>query len=80
MRRFLIGLLGMILGFPVAAFGGYWAIELFSDNHFDRNVEASMTALFVMGPAGAVIGFLAGLILGKPRHPARPDRSPSAVP
>ncbi len=50
MRRFLAALLGMAIGYPVAAFGGYWAIELLSDNHFDRGVEASMTALFVIGP------------------------------
>jgi hypothetical protein len=68
MRRFLVALLGMVIGYPVAAFGGYWAIELLSGNHFDRSVEASMTALFVIGPAGAVIGLLAGLVLGRSRH------------
>ncbi len=68
MRRFLAALLGMVIGYPVAAFGGYWAIELLSDNHFDRSVEASMTALFAIGPAGAVIGLLAGLVLGGARR------------
>jgi hypothetical protein len=68
MRRALVALLGMVIGNPVAAFGGYWEIELLSGNRFDRSVEASMTALFAIGPAGAVIGFLAGLVLGRSRH------------
>jgi hypothetical protein len=38
---------------------------LFSNNHFDPGVEASMTAAFVFGPAGAIIGAIAGAIFGK---------------
>jgi hypothetical protein len=67
MRRFLGALFGFVLGYPVFAFLGYWAILLLSDNQFDRSVEASMTAAFVFGPAGAVIGLIAGAILGKPK-------------
>jgi hypothetical protein len=65
MRRFLTALLGLLIGYPLLAFAGYWAIGLFSNNHFDGSVEASMTAAFVFGPAGAVIGLIAGAILGK---------------
>jgi hypothetical protein len=65
MRRFLAALLGLLIGYPVFAFAGYWAIGLFSGNHFDGSVEASMTAAFVFGPAGAIIGLVAGAILGK---------------
>jgi len=64
MRRLLIAILGLIFGYAVAAFAGYWAIELFSKNQFDRSLEASMTAIFGLGPAGAAVGFLAGLIFG----------------
>jgi hypothetical protein len=67
MRRFLTALLGLLIGYPLFAFAGYWAIALFSNNHFDGSVEASMTAAFVIGPAGAVIGLIAGAILGKSR-------------
>jgi hypothetical protein len=28
MRRLLFGLLGLVIGYPLAAFVGYWAIEL----------------------------------------------------
>jgi hypothetical protein len=41
------------------------AIGLFSSNHFDGSVEASMTAAFVFGPAGAIIGLIAGAVFGK---------------
>ena len=67
MRRFLAALLGLLIGYPLFAFAGYWAIGLLSNNHFDGSVEASMTAAFVFGPAGAVIGLIAGAILGKPK-------------
>jgi hypothetical protein len=67
MRRFLAALLGLLIGYPLFAFAGYWAIGLFSNNHFDGSVEASMTAAFVFGPAGAVIGLIAVAILGKPK-------------
>jgi hypothetical protein len=67
MRRFLAALLGMIAGYPLFAFVGYWLNALLSGNQFDGSVEAAMTAAFVFGPAGAVIGFIAGAILGKPR-------------
>ena len=64
MRRFLIALLGVPVGYVVFAFAGYWAIQLLSTNAFDRSLEASMTAAFVIGPAGAIVGFAAGLIFG----------------
>ncbi len=67
MRRFLAALLGLLIGSPAFAFAGYGIIALFSHNHFDASVEASMTAAFVFGPAGAVIGLIAGAMLGKPR-------------
>ena len=71
MRRFLAALLGVPLGYLVFAFAGYWAIELFSANAFDRSLEASMTAVFVIGRGGAIIGFIAGLVLGGPRRVTR---------
>jgi hypothetical protein len=67
MRRFLAALLGMLIGYPLFAVLGYFAIGLFSGNHFDGSVEASMTAAFVIGPMGAIIGLVTGAILGKGR-------------
>jgi hypothetical protein len=68
MRRILVALLGLPIGYLVFAFVGYWAIELLSDNAFDRSVEASMTAVFAIGPLGAIIGFMTGLVLGGTRR------------
>jgi hypothetical protein len=64
MRRVGFGLPGLVVGTPVAAFVGYWAIQLLSGNHFDRDFEASMTAMFVIGPVGAVIGVVVGVVGG----------------
>jgi hypothetical protein len=71
MRRFLATLLGVPIGYLVFAVAGYRAIELFSNNAFDRSLEASMTPVFVIGPDGAVIGFIAGLVLGGTRRVTR---------
>jgi len=60
----LIALLRAPVGYLAFAFSGYWMIELFSDNALDRFLEASMTPVFVIGPGGAIIGFIAGLVLG----------------
>jgi hypothetical protein len=64
MRRTLMAVLGLLIGYPVFAFAGYWLIQLFSGNTFDRSLEASMTAVFAIGPLGAVVGLVAGLIVG----------------
>jgi hypothetical protein len=68
MRRFLGALFGFLLGYPIFAFLGYWAILLLSNNQFDRSVEASMMAALVVGPASAVAGLVAGVILGKKKR------------
>jgi cation transporter-like permease len=68
MRRFLAALLGLLIGYPVFAVLGYFAISLFSGNHFDGSVEASMTAAFVFGPAGAIIGLIVGIVASKKRQ------------
>ena len=75
MRRFFAALLGVPIGYVGFAFAGYWAIEFFSDNKFDRSVEASMTAAFVIGPAGAIIGLVTGVILGGVRRKSAPSQS-----
>jgi hypothetical protein len=64
MRRTFMALLGLLVGYPLFAVAGYWIIELFSAHAFDRSVEASMMAVFAIGPLGAIIGLVAGMILG----------------
>ena len=64
MRRFGIGLLCAVGGYLIAAFVSYFLIGWFSSNMHDRSVEAAMTSAFVLGPLGAVVGFVVGLVLG----------------
>jgi len=64
MRRLAFGLLGAIGGYALAAVVGYFLIDALSSNTHDRAVEASMTAAFVAGPLGALIGLVAGIVLG----------------
>jgi hypothetical protein len=64
MRRGFAALLGVLVGYPLFAFGGYWAVQLLSSNGFDRSVEASMTAVFAIGPLGAIVGLVIGLMVG----------------
>jgi hypothetical protein len=64
MKRFGIGILGLLLGYLVAAVVGYFLIGVLSSNTHDRSVEAAMTSAFVAGPLGAVAGFILGFILG----------------
>jgi hypothetical protein len=76
MRRTFAAVLGLLIGYPVFAFAGYWVVQLISGNSFDRSVEASMTAVFAVGPLGAVVGLVAGLIVGgmkRNRQPAPPS-------
>ena len=64
MKRFAIGLLCALGGYIIAAFAGYFLIDWFSSNVYDRSVEAAMTSVFVFGPFAAVIGFIVGFIFG----------------
>jgi hypothetical protein len=75
MRRFGIGLLCALAGYVIAAFAGYFLIMQLSPNVHNRSVEAAMTSVFFLGPVGAVIGLVIGIVLGGRRSaPAEPDR------
>jgi hypothetical protein len=68
MKRFGIGLLGGIVGYLIAAFAGYFLIEWLSSNTHDRSVEAAMTSALVLGPLGAIVGFICGFVLSAKRR------------
>ncbi len=76
MRRILMAILGLLIGYPIFAFAGYWIIQLSSGNTFDRSLEASMTAVFAIGPLGAVVGLVAGMILASRRPAIVPLQEP----
>lgn len=73
MRRTVMAVLGLLIGYPIFAFAGYWIIQLASGNTFDRSVEASMTAVFAIGPFGAVVGLVAGMIVGGMNRKSEPS-------
>ena len=64
MKRFGIGVLFALGGYAIAAFAGYFLVEWLSSNVHDRSVEAAMTSVFVLGPLGAIVGFMAGFVVG----------------
>lgn len=72
LRRLGFGLLLAVLGCIAAAIASYFLILEFSSNMHDRSLEASMTSIFFFGPIGAVIGFVAGAVLGG-RRPSTPS-------
>jgi multisubunit Na+/H+ antiporter MnhB subunit len=65
MKRFGLGVLGFIAGYLIAAVVGYFLIGALSSNMHDRSVEAAMTSAFVLGPIGAISGFIVGFIRGR---------------
>jgi hypothetical protein len=56
-------------GYLIGAIAGYFAIAALSSNTHDRSVEAAMTGIFILGPVGAILAFVAGAIRGG--RPAR---------
>jgi hypothetical protein len=65
MRAFLGGFIGLVAGYALGAFLGYWAIQFLSSNNFDRSVEAAMTAAFAIGPAAALFGVILGIVIAR---------------
>jgi hypothetical protein len=72
MKRLGFGLLCAICGYVLAAFAGYYLIGWLSSNTHDRAVEAAMTSVFVIGPVGAVLALVAGMLRGRRNPPAAP--------
>ncbi len=64
MKRLAIGVLCAVAGYLIAAFVGYFLIDWLSPNTHDRSVEAGMTSAFVVGPLGAMVGFVLGVLRG----------------
>ena len=64
MKRFGIGLAYALLGYVALAVLWYGLILKLTTNAHDPEVEAAMMAAFVVGPLGAVLGFIVGFIRG----------------
>ncbi|HET8622262.1 MAG TPA: hypothetical protein VFM14_01740 [Gemmatimonadales bacterium] len=66
-KSVVLGIAGGVLGYLVAGFGGGLAISLLSPNTHDRSAEAALTGAFVLGPMGAVVGFLIAFLRSRTR-------------
>jgi hypothetical protein len=64
LKRLLLALLGGFAGYLVAAAASYFLVGALSPNTHDRAVEAAMSAAFFYGPAGSLLGFVLGWMLG----------------
>lgn len=69
MNRLLAIMLGVLVGFVVLALCGYLATQWLSSNSHDRDIEAAMTAMFVAGPIGAILGAVVGAGLSRRKRP-----------
>jgi hypothetical protein len=56
-KAFLLALLVSVIAYIIAAVGGIALIRTFSSNTHDRDLEATMTSFFVLGPFVAVLAF-----------------------
>jgi predicted PurR-regulated permease PerM len=56
MPKFVQVLIFATLGFVIAAVVGYFLVSTLSSNRHDLSLEAAMTSMFVIGPAGAIVG------------------------
>lgn len=69
MRGFVFALIGLVAGYLVGALAGYGLIGMLSSNIHDKPLEMAMTAAFVTGPLGAVVGLVVGWFSGRRRKP-----------
>jgi len=72
-RRLGFGALFGLGGYVIAACAGYFLVGAMSSNTHDRSVEAAMTSVFVLGPFGGLIGFIAGFVRGGRAVPPAAD-------
>ena len=73
LRQIAVALIGLLIGYPLFAFAGYWIMQLLSGNNFDGSIEASMIAVFAIGSLGAVVGLVVGMIAGGMKRKAVPQ-------
>lgn len=65
MKTVLYALAALLAGYFIGALIGGTLILLTSGNTHDKGMEVVMTAAFVTGPIGAIIGLIVGLIRGR---------------
>lgn len=61
MQKFIYAVLGLTAGYIMGAGVGGALISIFSSNTHDKSTEVAMTAAFVTGPLGAIIGLVTAI-------------------
>ncbi len=62
MTKIVAAVVGLAAGYAAGAGIGAGMVALLSSNTHDKSVEIVMTAAFVTGPLGALVGLIAGLL------------------
>jgi hypothetical protein len=65
--RIGISFLWAVGSYLAGAVVGYFLITALSSNSHDRQMEASMTAAFLVGPVAAILGFIVNFIRLRPQ-------------
>ena len=65
MRRLGFAIAFGLGGYVLGAVLGYFAVQSFSGNRHDKDLEAAMTGAFFTGPLAAVIAAIVGAIRHK---------------
>lgn len=73
MRRAAWVLVFTIAAYLLCAVLGYAGVLLLSGNQHDLELEAAMTAIFVWGPLGALLGAGVGWVRSRPARPRPPS-------
>lgn len=69
--RFLLILAGLVGGYLAGVGVGALLITLLSTNPHDKSVEMVMTAAFVTGPIGAVVGAIIAVRFARAKAPPK---------
>ena len=72
MRRLGFGLAYALVGYVAGGLLGYLLVQMLSTNVHDRDLEAAMTAAFVVGPFVALVAGLVGAVRAGRRSRAAP--------
>ena len=64
MRRVAFGVVGLVGGYVLVAALGALLLAAVSSNRHDKDLEVAMTAVFVFGPIGGLVGLVAGAACG----------------
>ena len=66
-KRFVVGCVCGLVGYGIGLAGGIGLVSAMSSNTHDRSLEAAMTGAAVTGPLVALVAFILGFVIAKPK-------------